>query len=100
MRNVEQDLSRLADRVQALEARNHRYRIALVLGAVVLGSAVSLGLARPKGRAQDVDELLRTHRLEVIDAEGTVRAVLGMGDDGQPRFGLLDAAGTVIWSAP
>jgi hypothetical protein len=52
-----------------------------------------------KGKAPEV---VRAQRFEVADAEGEVRAALGVKPDSSPGPGLgfLDETGLPIWRAP
>ncbi|GMV07977.1 MAG: hypothetical protein AMXMBFR53_42520 [Gemmatimonadota bacterium] len=71
----------LERRVARLERRSRVLTVALLL---VLGGAVAW---RPQ--TQDV---VRAHRVEVVDAQGRVRAVLDAREEG-PSLRLMDASG-------
>jgi len=44
--------------------------------------------------------ILRTQRVEIVDASGRPRALLGLSPDGTPVLRLCDEHGTVVWQAP
>lgn len=44
---------------------------------------------------EQASDIIRTRRLELVDAEGHVRAELTVGEDGRPGLGLLDKEGQV-----
>ena len=44
--------------------------------------------------------ILRTQRVEIVDAGGRPRALLGLSPDGGPILQLCDERGTVVWQAP
>jgi len=45
-------------------------------------------------------KVIEAQEFRVVDAEGNLRAALGLGKDGSPYLGLYDAAGDVLWQAP
>lgn len=64
------------NRIRQLERRCRR------LSAAVTALAVLMGVAFLTGAIQgEADRPVRTQKLEVVDSEGTVRIVLGEGDD-------------------
>ena len=64
------------NRIQQLESRCRRFN------AVVTALVVLMGVALLTGAIQgEADRPVRTQKLEVVDSEGTVRIVLGEGDD-------------------
>ena len=71
--------------------------IVVVLGVCAVVTAVAMAYAA--GRAtSEVPEVIRAHRFELVDMEGTAWAVLGFNALGNPEVQFLDAAGEV--SAP
>ena len=85
------------NRIRQLESRCRR------LSAAVTALVVLMGVAFLTGAIQgEADRPVRTRKLEVVDSEGTVRIVLGEGDDhgygvklndrdGQFRVALFEA---------
>jgi len=75
-------------RIQQLEHRCRRLGAAVTALAALMGVALLTGAARP-----EADGPVRTEKLEIVDSEGTVRIVLGEGDDHGYGVKLNDRSG-------
>jgi len=85
-------------RVQQLERRCRRLSAAVTALAALMGVALLTGAARP-----EADGPVRTKKLEIVDSEGTVRIVLGEGDDHGYGVKLNDRSGkfrVALFEAP
>ena len=76
------------NRIEQLEHRCRRLSAAVTALVVLMGVALLTGAARP-----EADGPVRTKKLEIIDSEGTVRIVLGEGDDHGYGVKLNDRSG-------
>jgi hypothetical protein len=82
-----QEFEILRARLQRLERRVLVVTLGWVLSVatfVLLGVAVQQAVSQP--------EVLRARRIEVVDAAGRLRILLGVLPDGTPMLGLSDAA--------
>ena len=77
----------LADRVRRLERTNR----------LAISVALLTGLAFALGSASDDDHAapLRSQRIELVDAQGAVRAVLGTDEEGSTGLFIRDPAGAI-----
>ena len=64
------------NRIQQLESRCRRLNAAVTVLVALMGVALLTGAGQG-----EADGPVRTRKLEVVDSEGTVRIVLGEGDD-------------------
>ena len=83
MNRIISDLPDLAQRVEKLEKANRRLKLAGVLAMALVGCLLLLGAASPKRTVEAEEFILR-------DANGEVRALLGMIQEG-PMFALYGA---------
>jgi hypothetical protein len=83
MNRIISDLPDLAQRVEKLEKANRRLKLAGVLALALVGCSLLLGAASPKRTVEAEEFILR-------DANGEVRALLGMIQEG-PMFALYGA---------
>jgi hypothetical protein len=78
------------NRIQQLERRCRRLSAAVTALVALMGVVLLTGAIQGKS-----DGPLRTQKLEVVDSEGTVRIVLGEGDDHGYGVKLNDRDGKV-----
>jgi hypothetical protein len=85
----EERLDVLARRVERLERENRRWKRAATLGLLLVATAALLGQAAPPG----VAKALEAERINLRDAGGNLRAVLGTSPDGATSLLLYNATG-------
>ena len=78
-------------RIVRLERRMRRQQWGLLVLGVALGAVLTLGASNNA----PVVEVLRTHRLEVVDAAGTPVAVMGTYENGG-GLSVLNTAGKTV----
>ena len=86
------------NRIQELENRCRRLNAAVTVLVALMGIALLTGAGGRK-----VDGTVRTQKLEIVDSEGTVRIVLGEGDDHGYGVKLNDRSGkfrVALFEAP
>lgn len=79
------------ERLRRLESQVRRARMWSVAMTVALGAVVFASMQAPQAKELNVD-LLRTRKLEVVDAAGRVRGALGP----DPRFGEEDVVALIL----
>ncbi len=75
----------IEDRLTHLEHKNRGLTVAMLLMGVAATFVVTVGMAR----TENVPDVLRAHRFELVDENDNVRGVLQVTEDGS-RFRLLD----------
>ena len=86
------------NRIQQLESRCRRLNAAVATLVALIGVALLAGAGQG-----EADGPVRTQKLEVVDSEGTVRIVLGEGDDHGYGVKLNDRSGkfrVALFEAP
>jgi hypothetical protein len=86
------------NRIQQLESRCRRLNAAVTVLVALMGIALLTGAGRG-----EADGTVRTQKLEIVDSEGTVRIVLGEGDDHGYGVKLNDRSGkfrVALFEAP
>jgi hypothetical protein len=72
-----------------------RERVLLGLAVVCLLVAVG-AVGYGAGKASDVPEVIQAQRFEMLDEEGRVRAVVGLGDDDGAGLAVMDEKGHAL----
>ena len=79
-------------RLLRLERSNRRLRI--LVGAIAVAAGVAASVGRADAKPEHAPRL-KVEQLELVDAEGVVRARLGVEDDGAASLTIIDPhAGT------
>ena len=78
---------KITERLEKLEKQNRRLRAGFAAIALTATGALLMG-----ARSDEIMDVSRARRFEVVAANGQMLAVLGQ-DDGQGNLALLDAAG-------
>jgi hypothetical protein len=89
------DLTVMTARIERLERRFRQVTLAFVLSLVALAIAT---LIQP-ARSQQIPEVVRAHRFELIDYDGKRRITLDAPMTGGPQIRLFDDAGAVRFEA-
>ena len=80
-----------------MKSRQTVLTVAAALVAGLVGGVVSswflMGASVSAEPAPQPAQLLRAERVEIVDKDRKVRAVFGMGDDGEPTLRLFDKEG-------
>ena len=82
----------LSERIANIEKVNLRLKIALTVGSVLFSCFIAMGAA------QKPPTKLRADRLELVDSQGTVRAVLQVREEPDASYtelSFFDSAGEV-----
>lgn len=66
----------------------------LLLGVLILALLAGIAIGRASGKSQ------KLHTLEIVDQEGSMRALIGTRDDGSAFLHFYDENGKVVWEAP